>query len=102
MLRVRQVEVMTVVIPFRITFRHALASCSEGEAIVVRTVGAEDRVGFGESAPRNCATGETIEMVRDTLREDLVPPLLGVPFSSFDEIKAALNHFLGTYTVGVS
>ena len=40
MLRVRQVEVMTVAVPFRITFRHALASRSEGEAIVVRTVDA--------------------------------------------------------------
>ena len=35
-------------------------------------------------------------MVRDTLRESLVPPLLGVSFSSFDEIKAALNDFLST------
>lgn len=96
MLRVRQVEVMTVAVPFRITFRHALASRSEGEAVVVRTVDAEDRVGFGESAPRSYVTGETIEMVRDTLRESLVPPLLGVSFSSFDEIKAALNDFLST------
>lgn len=95
MLRIRQVEVMTVVVPFRITFRHALASRSEGEAIVVRMVDAEDRVGFGESAPRSYVTGETIEMARDTLRQSLVPPLLGVSFSNLDEIKAALNHFLG-------
>jgi hypothetical protein len=33
MLRVRQVEVMTVAVPFRITFRHALASRSEGAPI---------------------------------------------------------------------
>jgi hypothetical protein len=39
MLRVRQVEVMTVAVPFRITFRHALASRSEGEAIGVHGLG---------------------------------------------------------------
>ena len=94
MLRIRQVEVMTVVVPFRITFRHALAARSEGEAIFVRTVDAEGRAGFGESAPRSYVTGETIETVRETLHQILVPPLLGVSFSSFDEVEAALNHSL--------
>jgi L-alanine-DL-glutamate epimerase-like enolase superfamily enzyme len=96
MLRVRQVEVMTVVVPFRITFRHALASRSEGEVVVVRATDTEGRVGFGESVPRTYVTGETIATVRETLRRILVPPLLGVTFSSFDEIKNALNDFLGT------
>jgi len=94
MLRLQSVDVMTVVIPFRMTFRHALASRSEGEVIVVRTTDAENRVGFGESVPRSYVTGETIATVRETLRQILVPPLLGISFSSFDEITATLRHFL--------
>ena len=96
MLRLQSVDVMTVVIPFRMTFRHALASRSEGEVIVVRTTDAEDRVGFGESVPRDYVTGETIATVRETLCRILVPPLLGVSFSSFDEIAATLRHFLNS------
>ncbi|HEU4342750.1 MAG TPA: enolase C-terminal domain-like protein [Candidatus Binatia bacterium] len=94
MLKLRQVDVMTVVLPFRITFRHALASRSEGEVIVVRVTDTEGRVGFGESVPRDYVTGETIATVRETLGQILVPPLLGVSFSSFEEIAATLKHFL--------
>jgi L-alanine-DL-glutamate epimerase-like enolase superfamily enzyme len=94
MLKLQQVDVMTVVIPFRITFRHALAARSEGEVIVVRTVDAENRVGFGESVPRDYVTGETIATVRETLRQILVPPLLGGSFSSFDEVAAILKDLL--------
>jgi muconate cycloisomerase len=94
MLKLQQVDVMTVTIPFRITFRHALAARSEGEGIVVRTTDSEGRVGFGESAPRDYVTGETTATVHETLRQILVPPLLGVSFSSFDEITATLKRFL--------
>jgi L-alanine-DL-glutamate epimerase-like enolase superfamily enzyme len=96
MLKLRQVDVMTVVLPFRITFRHALASRSNGEVIVVRATDSEGRVGFGESVPRDYVTGETIETVRKTLRQVFLPPLFGISFSSFDEITANLKHFLGS------
>lgn len=94
MLKLQQVDVMTVVIPFRVTFRHALASRSEGELIVVRAIDTEGRVGFGESVPRDYVTGETTETVHEALRQVFVPPLLGVSFSSFEEITATLGHFL--------
>jgi L-alanine-DL-glutamate epimerase-like enolase superfamily enzyme len=94
MLRLQNVQVMTVVVPFRMTFRHALASRSEGESVVVRVADDEGRVGFGEAVPRSYVTGETLETVRQTLGQVLVPPLLGVCFSSFDEITAALKHCL--------
>jgi L-alanine-DL-glutamate epimerase-like enolase superfamily enzyme len=93
-LKLQQVDVLTVVIPFRMTFRHALASRSEGEVVVVRTVDSENRIGFGESVPRDYVTGETIATVCKTLRQVLVPPLLGVSFSSFDEITASLKYVL--------
>jgi muconate cycloisomerase len=96
MLKLRQVDVMTVVLPFRITFRHALASRSEGEVIVVRASDTEGRAGFGESVPRDYVTGETIASVRETLRQVFLPPLLGVSFSSFDEITANLKQFLSS------
>jgi L-alanine-DL-glutamate epimerase-like enolase superfamily enzyme len=94
MLRLRCVDVMTVVIPFRVTFRHALASRSEGELVVVRTTDGEGRHGFGESVPRSYVTGETIATVRETLGQVLVPPVIGVSFSSFDEVVATLRHCL--------
>jgi muconate cycloisomerase len=94
MLRIEQVDVMTVAVPFRITFRHALASRSRGEAIVVRAADKEGRSGFGECAPRSYVTGETLASVRDSLRQDLVPALLGASFSTFDEIADFLGQQL--------
>lgn len=96
MLSVKSVDVMTAVVPFRMNFRHALASRSRSESVVVRTIDGEGHAGFGEAVPRSYVTGETIETVRQTLRQVLVPPLLGISFSSFEEVSGTLKQYLGS------
>jgi L-Ala-D/L-Glu epimerase len=94
MLSLKSIDVMTAVVPFRMTFRHALASRSKSESVVVRTADGEGHVGFGEAVPRSYVTGEIIETVRQALRQVLVPPLLGVSFDSFDEVTGTLKQCL--------
>jgi muconate cycloisomerase len=76
------------------TFRHALASRSEGEVVIVRASDTEGRAGFGEAVPRTYVSGETIESVRRSLSREIIPPLLGVSFSSFEAVVDALKRRL--------
>jgi L-Ala-D/L-Glu epimerase len=80
--------------PFRFTFRHTLASRSEGEAIILRLAGQDGQVGFGECAPRSYVSGETLDTVREALGTSLVPRLAGAVFSDFEEAVAFLEELL--------
>jgi len=89
-LTVGRATVLDVSIPFRFEFRHALASRDRGASVVVRLDDASGRaVGFGECAPREYVTGESVDSVVAALRDDLLPRMIGVSFASFDDVLAA-------------
>ena len=90
MLRLRRALAQHIEIPFRFTFRHALAERSRGEGVLVQAEDAEGRVGFGECAPRSYVSGETVESVRAALPE-LWSKLAGSELGSFEELCAALE-----------
>ena len=93
-LRIKSVSALTVSIPLRFTFRHALASRSEGEAIVLRITDQDGQVGYGECAPRSYVSGETLESVREALKTSLIPRVLGAGFSDFAEVISFLSGVL--------
>jgi len=83
-------EVLRLAIPFRLTFRHALAERDAAESVVVRLEGDNGMVGHGECAPRRYVTGETCESVERTLAT-LLPRFLGASFSSLSSAVSALE-----------
>lgn len=91
MLTLRRLSVLEVRIPFRFTFRHALAARSEGHGILVRAESADGAAGFGECVPRSYVTGETPESVVAALSGDLGRPWPGASFRTFEEAVAALR-----------
>ena len=93
-LTIQSVEGLIVGIPLRFTFRHALASRSEGEAIILRIASDDGRAGFGECAPRSYVSGETLDTVQQALETSLVPRILGARFSEFGEAVSLLEGML--------
>ena len=67
MLTLRCIDIMTLSIPMRLTFRHALATRDTTDSIVVRVDDGEGHVGFGEGAPRRYVTGESSETAVEAL-----------------------------------
>jgi len=61
-------------IPMR-RFEHAAASRARAEAIVVCTTWPGDRIGWGETLPREYVTGETLEGVVADLRDTILPAM---------------------------
>jgi muconate cycloisomerase len=83
-------EVTTLALPFRFEFRHARASRTEGASVLVRLVDDEGREGWGEGAPREYVTGETVEGARRRLDDEFVPRLLGTRVESLEMAAGTL------------
>jgi len=71
------VDVLTVELPFRFSFGHALAERSSSTNVVVRVRLEDGSVGYGEGVPREYVTGETVEGAVTALCDRLVPHVLG-------------------------
>jgi muconate cycloisomerase len=82
--KARHVESITIYqlrIPFHQSFRHALQSREESDAVIVKLTGSDGRTGFGESLPRSYVTGETTESMVAHIREQLAPKIFGASFA---------------------
>ena len=80
----RRIEAMTIYrlrIPFHQTFRHALHSREESDAVIVKVIDSDGRSGFGESLPRSYVTGETSESMIARIREHLAPRVFAQSFA---------------------
>ncbi len=88
---VAAVDLLTVELPFRFSFGHALASRSSSTNVVARVVLEDGTVGFGESVPRDYVTGETVEGAVAALAERFAPALLGLDPFSPEELADAID-----------
>jgi muconate cycloisomerase len=79
---VSHIDVLTVELPFRFSFGHALAERKSSTNVLVRLALADGSVGWGEGVPREYVTGETVEGATTALSERLAPALLGVAVDS--------------------
>ncbi len=66
-------------------FRHAAAERSGAEPIIVAIELADRTIGYGETHPRPYVTGETVEDVIRSIREDFLPLLVEMRPSNFGE-----------------
>ena len=74
---IKSFEIITIEIPMRLSVRHSLAERSTARNILVRAVSTDGRLGWGESCPREYVTGESLDSVKQDLREVILPALLG-------------------------
>lgn len=63
-MRIEQIRTFTFPVPFKAVFRHASATRSRAENVIVEARG-EGRTGYGEGCPRDYVTGETTLGARD-------------------------------------
>lgn len=85
------VDVLTVELPFRFSFGHALAERSSSTNVVVRVRLADGTVGYGEGVPREYVTGETVDGAVTALTERLVPRVLGARLADVDAVLELLS-----------
>lgn len=90
MTAIAAVDVLTVELPFRFSFGHALAERSSSTNVVVRVRLDDGSVGYGEGVPREYVTGETVDGAVTALCERLVPQVLGARLAGQDAVAELL------------
>ena len=99
--KARRIEALTIYrlrIPFHQTFRHALHSREESDAVIVKVTDEDGRSGFGESLPRSYVTGETSESMIARIREHLAPRIFAQSFAPGWETFAYLQSVMSEWT----
>lgn len=91
MITVARVDVLTVELPFRFSFGHALANRRSSTNVLVRLTMDDGAIGYGEGVPREYVTGETVDGAVEALGERLVPAVLGHSFAAPADVPAAVG-----------
>lgn len=74
-------------IPLRLTFAQANQNTKQSESVIVRIETNEGQVGFGEACPRTYVSGESVDSVRQTIK-DWTPELLDTQFEQLEDIRS--------------
>jgi muconate cycloisomerase len=85
------IEIFHLRIPFRRSYRHALAEHTESQTVLVKVSTDSGTAGWGETIPREYLTGETPEGVRQFINERLWPPVMEREISAFEDVAVALE-----------
>ena len=89
---IQKFEVMSVDLPFRLTFKHAAAARKASSSVFIRCTTESGAVGYGESLPREYVTGESQESTHGLLRDEILPRLVGETFADFGQVRQYLSH----------
>jgi L-Ala-D/L-Glu epimerase len=82
--------VFAVDLPFRKVFKHAAAERDSSYSLFIKCTTDDGHVGYGECLPREYVTGESRNGTFKLLRDKLLPPMLGMKFTSLEQLKAFL------------
>ena len=88
---VAAIDVLTVELPFRFSFGHALAARNSSTNVVTRVVLEDGTVGYGEGVPREYVTGESVDSAVAALTQRMAPALLEADPGAPEELAAALD-----------
>lgn len=90
-MKIRSIETFRIVLPFRFSFGHSLASRSESTNLIVKVTLSNGITGFGEGIPRDYVTGEDIESAENNVMSLYAPLFLSSEFSKPADLIARLQ-----------
>lgn len=101
-MKISSIKAFAIKLPFRISFGHSLASRNSSLNVIVKVDLLDEAtgrrvVGWGESVPRDYVTGETTEGALKTIREEYIPKLTGLTFSSALDALVQLRQQFGGF-----
>jgi L-Ala-D/L-Glu epimerase len=104
--RIESITLYQLRIPFHHAFHHALHSREESDAVIVKIIGSDGVIGFGESLPRSYVTGETTETMVARIRENLAPKIFRESFApgweTLEQLQGAMPIWTVSKTTGVT
>lgn len=86
MISILKFEIFLTDIPFRKPFKHSAAVRVASYSLFLKCKTNTKDIGFGESLPRDYVTGETRESVINLLQTNILPNLIKMRFSCFEQV----------------
>jgi muconate cycloisomerase len=93
-MRIVQLDIHRIRIPFKRKYIHAEAGREEADNIIVQIRSDDSATGIGETIPRTYLTGETPSSVMEALCDTFAPRILGTQFSSFESVSNFLSELV--------
>ena len=90
-LRIRDIQVGSISLPLTHPFKTALRSVEHVDDVVVRVIGEDGRLGYGEAPPTAVITGETKGSVACAVKEFIAPALIGMDLMDLEAVMARLQ-----------
>jgi len=78
-------------LPFRLRFSHASADRTAGDNVIVQLELGNGKVGYGETLAREYVTGETPEMVVESIQRVFLPLLMELKPEGFGDVMEFLE-----------
>lgn len=98
-MRIRQVDVFPLRIPYRASFRIArgqVGGVGKGRtAVIVRVMDDDGRIGWGEGSPSHLWSSETLESVVACLRRYFTPAVIGCPVHDIAGLHRIMERAIG-------
>ena len=69
-MKIAAIDIARFPVPFKVAFKHASATRSEAENVIVIASSETGSIGYGEGCPRDYVTGETVDSARVFLRRE--------------------------------
>lgn len=92
-MKIKKFHIYRVHIPFKITFSHSKASRSESDGILVCLENDNGTKGWGECAPRDYVTGETMDGAIETIQK-ILPSFSDLSYESFEDVIKSIHDYL--------
>src|SRR5699024_948812 len=89
-----KVDIHTISLPLKEPFIVSYTAYDTMPAIIIKVHTNTGIIGYGESVPDEHVTGESIQRVREALKEQLVPAVLGADQRSIQHIHDEMNEAL--------
>lgn len=86
-MKIKEIQVGKVSIPLKKPVVTAMRSVSSAEDIIIKIVSDDGQVGFGNAPPTMHVTGDCQDSVVATIRDMIIPKIVGLPIDAMEEIR---------------
>ncbi len=90
-MRIVDIQVGSLVLPLAHPFKTALRTVDHLDDIVVRVIGENGEVGYGEAPPTAVITGDTKGSILCAIQDFIKPALVGMDLMDFEAVMEKLN-----------
>lgn len=90
-MQIRDIQIGEISLPLARPFKTALRTVDRVEDIVVRVIGDDGQMGYGEAPPTAVITGDTRGSIACAVREFIRPALVGMDVENLDGVMSRLN-----------